>query len=204
MGHHRKNLRNEVLEFLGEYITHHGYPPTCDEIRLGVGLSGKSHAYYYLGALEKAGQIERIPNTPRGLRLTATAPARFDVPVVGRIAAGEPLEVILQPEHMIEITSAIADPRKNLFALEVKGDSMIDDLVADGDLIIAERRTEAARGQMAIVHLRDRNQATLKRVYQEGDRVRLQPAHPTMAAFYVGAEDVEIQGRVVAVIRRLA
>jgi len=125
------------------------------------------------------------------------------VPVAGRIAAGLPIELADQPDEQIEITTDIADPSKDLFALRVKGDSMVDDLVADGDIVIVERRQEAQRGQMAVVHLRDRNAATLKRVYPEGEQVRLQPAHPTMQAFYVDASDVEVQGRVVTIIRRV-
>ncbi len=203
MGQHRKNRRDEVLEFVEEYITEWGYAPSYDDIRKALGLSGRSHVDYYLDALERDGHIERTPHTPRSLRLTEPQQATFQIPVAGRIAAGVPLELADQPDGQIEITTDIADPNKNLFALRVKGDSMVDDLVADGDFIIVERRQEASQGQMAVVHLRDRNAATLKRVYPEGERVRLQPAHPTMQAFYADASDVEIQGRVVAIIRRL-
>ena len=203
MGQHRKDLRDQVLEFVEGYIASKGYAPSYDEIREGLGLSGRSHVDYYLDALEKDGQIERTPHTPRSLRLTEAPRAVFQVPVAGRIAAGLPLELADQPDEQIELTTDIADPSKDLFALRVKGNSMVDDLVADGDIVIVERRQEALRGQMAVVHLRDRNAATLKRVYPEGKQVRLQPAHPTMQAFYVDASDVEVQGRVVTIIRRV-
>jgi repressor LexA len=203
MGQHRRDLRDQVLEFVEGYIASKGYAPSYDEIREGLGLSGRSHVDYYLDALEKDGQIERTPHTPRSLRLTEAPRAVFQVPVAGRIAAGLPLELADHPDEQIELTTDIADPGKDLFALRVKGDSMVDDLVADGDIVIVERRQEALRGQMAVVHLRDRNAATLKRIYPEGKQVRLQPAHPTMQAFYVDASDVEVQGRVVTIIRRV-
>lgn len=196
------SLRDQVLEFVEAFMGDHGYPPTYDEIREAVGLSSKSHVNYYLDALEEDGLIERTPRTPRGLRLVGLAPRTFTVPVEGTIAAGQPIELGDGPTSQVEITPDIADPRKELFALRVVGDSMVDELVGDGDLVIVERRQEAVRGQMAIVHLRERNEATLKRVYPEGNRVRLQPAHPTLPPFYADARDVAIQGRVVAVVRQ--
>jgi repressor LexA len=137
------------------------------------------------------------------LRLVGLAPKTFEVEVEGYIAAGQPLGLADGLDIELELTPDIADPRKDLFALEVQGDSMVDDLVGDGDILVVERRQEALRGQMAVVHLRDRNEATLKRFYPEGRLVRLQPAHPTLEPIYVDAQDVEIQGRVVAVIRRV-
>ena len=197
----RRNLRDEVLEFVEGYVEVNGYPPTYDEIREAVGLSSKSHVNYYLDALEAEGIIERTPNTPRGLRLIGLAPSTFEIGVEGTVAAGRPIQIGDRPGDTIELTPDIADPGKDLYALRVKGDSMVDDLVGDGDILIVERRSEVARGQMAVVHLRSRNEATLKRVYPEGARVRLQPAHPTMPALYADARQVRIQGRVVAVIR---
>jgi repressor LexA len=203
MGQQRKNRRGEVLEFVEGYIARRGYAPSYDEIRSALELSGRSHVDYYLDALERGGQIERTPHTSRSLRLTGPHRATFQIRVAGHIAAGLPIELADQADEQIEITADLADPGRDLFALKVKGNSMVDDLVADGDIVIVEHRQEALRGQMAVVHLRDRNAATLKRVYPEGERVRLQPAHPTMQAFYANASDVEIQGRVVAIVRRL-
>jgi repressor LexA len=184
------------------FVDGNGYPPTYDEIREAVGLSSKSHVGYYLRALEEDGLIERTPRTPRGLRLVGPGCTTFEVKVEGTIAAGQPMELADEPGSRIELTSDIADPGKDLFALRVQGDSMVDALVGDGDLVIVERRQEALRGQMAVVHLRDRNQATLKHIYPEGELVRLQPAHPTLPSFYVDARDVRIQGQVVAIIRQ--
>jgi repressor LexA len=203
MARQRQDFRTEVLTFVAAFVDENGYPPTYDEIRQAVGLSSKSHVDYYLGVLEEDGLIERRRRTPRGLRLAGLAPATLEVKVEGYIAAGSPLELTDQPSFGIVITPDIADARKELFALQVQGQSMVDDLVGDGDILIVERRQEAMRGQMAVVYLRDRNEATLKRVYPEGVRVRLQPAHPTLPPSYVDAKDVEIQGRVAAIIRRL-
>ncbi len=203
MGKPRKSFRDDVLEYVRAFVNDNGYPPTYDEIREAVGLSSKSHVAYYLRALEEDGLIERMPRTPRGLRLVRPARTTFEVKVEGTIAAGQPIELADEPGSQIELTSDIADHRKDLFALRVQGDSMVDALVGDGDLVIVERQQEALRGQMAVVHLRDRNQATLKRIYPEGELVRLQPAHPTLPSFHVDARDIRIQGRVVAIIRQL-
>ena len=203
MSRHQKRRQEQVLEFVEDYVGGYGYPPTYDEIREAVGLSSKSHVDYYLQALEQQGLIERTPRTPRGLRLLGLASPTFEIKVEGTIAAGQPIEVADWPDLRIALTPDIADPRKDLFALQVQGDSMVDELVDDGDVIIVERRQEARRGQMAVVYLADRNETTLKRVYPEGSLVRLQPAHPTLPPFYAKAHDVEIQGRVVAVVRRL-
>jgi repressor LexA len=203
MGKQQRCVRDQVLEFVESFLDRNGYPPTYDEIRESVGLSSKSHVDYYLQSLEEEGLIERRPRTPRGLRLVGLAPSTFEVQVEGTIAAGQPLGLANAPDQCIELTGDIADPRRELFALQVQGDSMVDDLVGNGDLLIVERRPEAERGQMAVVHLRDRNETTLKRIYPEGSMVRLQPAHPTLPPFYADAQDVEVQGRVVAVIRRL-
>jgi repressor LexA len=203
MGKERRDYRREVLTFLESYVAKHGYPPTCEEIRQAIGLSSKSHVLYYLDLLAEEGKIERKPHTPRGLRLVGLRPKTFEVEVEGYIAAGQPLGLADGLGIELELTPDIADPRRDLFALEVQGDSMVDDLVGDGDILIVERRQEAHRGQMAVVHLLDRNEATLKRFYPEGRRVRLQPAHPTLEPIYVDARDVQVQGRVVAVIRRI-
>ena len=202
MGKQKNQLQEQVFEFVETHINLNGYPPTYDEIRKAIGLSSKSHVDYYLQALEEDGLIERTPRTPRGLRLVGLAPSTFDVQVEGTIAAGQPIELADGYGESITLSPDIADPRKDLFALRVEGDSMIEDLVGDGDLIITQRQTEARRGQMAIVHLRERNEATLKHVYPEGSRVRLQPAHPTMPAFYAAAQNVRVQGKVVAIIRQ--
>jgi repressor LexA len=203
MGQHRKDLREKVFEFVREHIVRRGSAPTYEEIKCALHISSKSQAKYHVKALVKAGRLEHIPGRARGLRVPGVSPLGFPVKIEAIIAAGQPITLADPLDIEIELTPALADPRKQLYGLLVQGDSMVDALVADGDLIIVERQQSVPRGTMAVVHLRDSNSATLKFVYPEGDQVRLQPAHPTMPAFHVKAEDVEIQGRVVTIIRRL-
>jgi repressor LexA len=203
MGKQQKNLQAKVLEFVIQFLEEHGYPPTYDEIRDAVGLSSKSHAMYYLKALEKKGLVERTPHSPRGLRLVDMPPAATEVMVEGYVAAGQPVQQVSQPTQGITLAPDMADPEQDLVALEVRGEALVEDLVSDGDIVIVERQRAAKQGQMAVVLLRDRNEVTLKHVYREGDQVRLQPAHPAQPAQYSNARDVDIQGRVVAIIRRL-
>jgi repressor LexA len=199
----RKNYRQEVLAFVESYMSNNGYPPTFEEIRESVGLSSKSHVDYYLGALEGDGLIQRTPHTPRGLRLTDSGPRTFEIAIEGDISAGLPMEEVDETSEPIELTPDIADPRRDLYALRVKGDSMVDDLVGDGDIIVCERCREVRRGKMAVVHLKPTNAVTVKRVFPEGKQLRLQPANPTMPEYSVFSRDAEIQGQVVAVIRRI-
>jgi repressor LexA len=201
-----RELRHKLLEFVEAFVQKTGYPPTYDEIRKALQIGSKSHVHYLLESLERDGLIKRTPRTPRGLRVVGQVPrsvgTTFEVGIEGYIAAGQPVEQADRPDEQIELTPEIADPRRDLYALRVQGDSMIDALVGDGDLLIVERKAEAARGQMAVVHLRSQNAATLKYLYPEDERVRLQPAHPTLPAFHVPARDVQVQGRVVAIVRR--
>jgi repressor LexA len=203
MGKQQKNLRAKILRFVERFLEENGYPPTYDEIKDAVGLSSKSHVMYYLKILEKDGLIERTPHSPRGLRLVDMSPAATEVMVEGYVAAGQPLQPAAEPNQGITLAPDIADLAQDLVALEVRGEAMFDDLVGDGDIVIVERQREAKQGQMAVVHLRDRNEVMLKHVYHEGDQVRLQPAHPSFPALYSDVRDVEVQGRVVAIIRRL-
>lgn len=174
-----KRQKATVLKFVEQFLEENGYPPTYDEIKEGVGLSSKSHAMYYLKALEKDGLVERTPHSPRGLRLVNLSPAATEVMVEGYVSAGQPVQRVSEPTRGITLAPDIADPEQDLVALEVRGEALVEDLVGD------------------------RNEVTLKHVYREGERVRLQPAHPALPAFYSNARDVEVQGRVVAIIRRL-
>jgi repressor LexA len=132
------------------------------------------------------------------------------VPLVGRIAAGEPLAIpddvvdfALFGDETVEIAGGMLDDTDGIYALEVRGDSMVDALINDGDIVVMKHQRDARNGDMVAALLRDRNETTLKRFYLEGQRVRLQPANPFMEPIYVPAEDVEVQGKVIMVIRRL-
>jgi repressor LexA len=222
-----------ILEFLDEYQTQFGYPPSIREIGEKTGITSTSVVNYYLDQLEKGGYIERESHISRGIRLLKSAPdsvgtklanaARsvatvvdemLHIPVVGRIVAGMPMPVpasdfsYYDPETGIDIARSLLPSKEKiseLFALEVKGESMIDAMVNDGDIVVMKRIEEAKNGEMVAVWLRDRDETTLKYFFKEGGHVRLQPANPTMRPIII--EDpsiVQVQGKVVLVIRRVA
>jgi repressor LexA len=200
--------QRQVLDFIYEFVGENGYPPTHEEIQFEVGLSSKSHVHFYLKALEREGYIERAPNISRGIRLTGKfAGSNFtsiiEVPFLGQIAAGEPISFSDTGHETIELTRDMIRDGEGLYALRVKGDSMIDALINDGDIVVMRHQQEADNGEMVAVRLKDGDETTLKRFYREQDRVRLQPANPTMRSLYVHPANVEIQGKVVAVIRQM-
>ena len=200
--------QRKVLDFIYEFVEKNGYPPTHEEIQFQVGLSSKSHVHFYLKALERGGYIERAPNIPRGIRLTGKSgrgklAGIIRVPFLGKIAAGEPISFSDAGHEAIELTRDIVRDAEGLYALRVKGDSMVDALINDGDIVVMKHQQEASNGEMVAVRLKDRDETTLKRFYREQDRVRLQPANPTMRPLYAHPANVEIQGRVVAVIRQM-
>jgi len=208
--------QQRILECIREFIHERGYPPTVRDLARELGISSTSVVDYHLRRLEQAGWIARDPRFSRGIRLTA-AGARglgfgevVSVPLVGVIQAGQPIPIpssdfsLMGVDDTIELTRGILGDPRDLFALRVQGNSMIDALVHDGDIVIMRRAEEVANGEMAAVWLRDREEATLKRVYREGGRVRLQPANPTMEPIYVDdPRQVQIQGKVVMVIRQV-
>jgi len=201
--------QREVLDSICEFVEENGYPPTHEEIQLEIGLSSKSHVHFYLKALEREGYIERAPNIPRGIRLTSkSARGRFanviEVPFLGQIAAGDPISFSDAGHETIELTRDIVRDGEGLYALRVKGDSMIDALINDGDIVVMRHQQQAGNGEMVAVRLKDRDETTLKRFYREQGRVRLQPENPIMCPLYVHPANVEIQGKVVAVIRQMS
>ncbi len=190
-------------EFIERYIAAHGYPPTCEEIRTGLKLNSTSMVYRDLVTLEEAGVIERTPGVRRGLRLSKPTLGTFTVPLLGTIAAGEPIGFGDPLYEALTLTSDIVRQQEGLFALRVKGDSMIDALVNDGDIVVLKNQHTARNGDMVAVRLLDRDETTLKHFYRENGHVRLQPANPTLAPLYVHPSQVEIQGQVVAIVRQL-
>ena len=192
-----------MLAFIEGFVRENGYPPTYEEIRVALGISTKSLVNHHLDALEAAGRLSRAPNTPRGIRLSRND--TFRVPRMGQIAAGLPISFgDPDPDDFIELTRDIVAEQEDLYALQVKGDSMIDALVNDGDIVIMKHQREARNGEMVAVRLRDRDETTLKRFYRENGHVRLQPANPAMPPIIVHPSMVQVQGRVLAVIRQVA
>ncbi|MCS7222535.1 MAG: transcriptional repressor LexA [Anaerolineae bacterium] len=206
--------QQKILEFIEGYLAEHHFPPTIREIGAAVGISSTSVVNYNLKKLEEGGYINRNPDVSRGIRilkptrLLAVQPGQSTtIRLLGRIAAGEPIPVPDQNPfggEAIELADLLVSDVENVYALEVQGDSMIDALVADGDLVILRYQQTAHNGDMVAAWLKDREETTLKYFYLEGDRVRLQPANPNYQPIYVPPQQVEIQGKVIAIVRRLA
>jgi repressor LexA len=202
-----------MVEFIRQFIAEHQFPPTIREIGQKVGISSTSVVKYNLDILERKGVINRNREISRGIRLidetAGKATELIRVPLLGRIAAGTPIPVPdadFSPfgyEASIELTRDIVKDAKNIYALEVQGDSMIDALIHDGDVVVMQHQERVENGELAAVWLRDQGETTLKRFYLEGDRVRLQPANPTMKAMFYPAENVRVMGKVLLVIRQL-
>ena len=205
----------KILKFLESYQTSEGYPPTIREIGEATSISSTSVVNYYLDQLEKMGKIERQRKISRGVRLAGISPLgeMFKVPVAGRIVAGEPIPVpasdfsYFDAESSVDIArTLLPSPSKSdeLFALEVDGDSMIDAMVNDGDIVIMKATGEAKNGEMVAVWLPERDETTLKYFYKEDAGYRLQPANPTMEPIHIGKDEaLEIKGKVVMVIRQI-
>ncbi|MEW5870513.1 MAG: transcriptional repressor LexA [Chloroflexota bacterium] len=223
--------QKRVLKVMEDFQVKAGYPPSIREICDQARISSTSVVNYYLEQLEEMGYIERDKQVSRGIRLLkpltqAAAAVRqavegasqafgemLQVPMVGRIVAGEPVPVpssdfgYFDSESMVDVALSMLpslDRTNDLFALQVQGDSMIDAMVHDGDIVIMKPVSEARNGEMVAVWLNDRDETTLKYFYLEKGRVRLQPANPTMQPIYIeDPNTVRIQGKVVMVIRQL-
>ena len=207
----------KILDFLQDYQRENKYPPSIREIGEKTGISSTSVVNYYLDQLEKKGMIERDRKISRGVRVSWPngSADTLRIPILGPIAAGLPLpELNPNVSYMTDSEANAVDiarsllPSKekgeNLFALEVKGDSMIDAMINDGDIVVIRPASEARNGEMVAVWLPRDNEATLKYFFKEKDRYRLQPANPTMKPIYVKKSDpLEIKGKVVMVIRRM-
>jgi repressor LexA len=206
----------KIIDFIQDYQRKYKHPPSIREIGENCGISSTSVVNYYLDQLEKSGHIERDRKISRGVRLTGSTPLgdMFRVPVLGRIQAGVPIPVpsgadftSFTPEDSVDIAMSLMPSKekgKELFALEVEGESMVDAMINDGDIVIMKPAQEAKNGDMVAVWLPDRNETTLKYFYKEKDRYRLQPANPTMKPIYVDKSDpLEIKGKVVMVIRKV-
>jgi repressor LexA len=194
--------QQQILTFIEDFMARQHYPPTYEEIRSGLGLSTKSLVDYHLTALEEAGFISRDRATPRGLRLVQAE--AFSVPYVGSIGASLPTMSFADlANEALVLTRDIVPEQDGLFALKVRGTSMIDAMVDDGDIVVMKKQAEAKNGDMVAARLIDRDETTLKYFFREPNRVRLQPANPSLGPIYTHPENLEIQGRVVAVIRRV-
>lgn len=208
--------QQRILEMIEAYMAEYGYPPTIREIGDAVGISSTSVVSYNLRVLQRKGYLERSPEVSRGLRLMReeeeqpAVPRGLTIPLLGTIAAGEPIPVPdsdFSPTDYEEIavTPDIVSNPEGVYALQVKGDSMIDALIHDGDIVILRHQRTAENGDMVAAWIKDERSTTLKRFYRERGQplVRLQPANPYMEPIYVHPANLEIHGKVIGVIRRL-
>ncbi len=209
--------QRRMLEFIERFIVESGYPPSIREIGKAVGISSTSVVNYNLNRLVEEGYLARDKNVSRGIRMTEKllkSVGRLTdvirIRKVGRIFASEPVPLpstdspIFSADEAIEISRDLLSITEGLFALEVKGDSMIDAMVSDGDVVIMRREPEWRNGDMVAVWLKDKEETTLKHIYREGNKVRLQPANPTMQPIIIdNPENLEVQGKVVLVVRQL-
>lgn len=200
----------DIYEFLVQFLEGKDYPPSIRDIQEGCGISSTSVVDYNLRKLEEKGFIRRDREVSRGIEILGARGRRsriIEIPILGSIAAGQPIPVPTSDrwgadaEDTVAVTDDMVRGRANVFALRVKGKSMIEDLIDDGDIVFLEPARSAQNGDRVAVWLKDRGEVTLKRFYHEGHRVRLQPANSTMEPIYTAPDNVEIQGRFISSIR---
>ncbi|MFC1981667.1 transcriptional repressor LexA [Chloroflexota bacterium] len=205
--------QQDIVEFMQHFVAERGYPPTIRDIQAGCGISSTSVVDYNLSILQKEGYIARYHEVSRGIRLLAgphVSESRVLVPIIGQIAAGEPIPVpapdtwdVAAGAETLGVTRDLTRGQEGIYALRVKGLSMVDALINDGDIVLMQYVNVVENGEMAAVWLKAENEVTLKKVYVESGRVRLQPANSQMLPIYALPDNVEIQGRVIGVIRQL-
>ncbi len=203
--------QRSILEFINQFLSENSYPPTVRDIQSGCGISSTSVVDYHLEILEREGYIRRHHEISRGIELpNRVNKGLVPVPLIGQIAAGQPIPVpspdtwdVTAAAETIEVPQDLMRGRSEVYALKVKGLSMVDALINDGDTVLMQHVSTVENGEMAAVWLKAEKEATLKKVFVERGRIRLQPANAQMKPFFADPDNVEIQGRVIAVIRQL-
>lgn len=204
--------QENILKFVEQFLEENPFPPTVRDIQSGCDISSTSVVDYNLRILQREGYLRREADVSRGIELlggreNVSGGGVFNIPVLGYIAAGEPLHVPPSDSwhneqiDTVEIPPFLSKGKSEIFAVRVKGESMIDALVADGDLVVLEPVDTPDNGDMVAVWLKDRSEVTLKHFHMANGMVRLQPANSAMQPVTVPAENVEVRGRVVGVIR---
>jgi repressor LexA len=203
--------QERIINFVTEFLNDKGYPPTIRDIAAGCGISSTSVVAYNLNKLEQAGYIRRHSDISRGIKFLTPQQKGGKlvyIPIVGVIAAGEPIPVPdtgnIALNEGLEVSEELVRGKQDIYALRVKGDSMLDALIGDGDIVLMNYGNSAENGDMVAVWLKEEQEVTLKRFFAEPNRIRLEPANKHMKPIYTTPDNVEIQGRVVAVIRRIS
>lgn len=195
--------QRQILGFLKQYIDKYGFSPTLGEIAESIGVSSLATVHEHLQALAKKGVIKRFEGAVRGIEVLdqkiSSVLKGIELPILGFIAAGAPIMTYTDPDATVNVPPTMVSDKKPSYVLKVKGDSMIEDGILDGDYVIIEEQTEANDGDI-VVALLDNGLATLKRFFREDNRIRLEPANASMNPIY--ATDVKIQGKAVGIVRR--
>jgi len=190
----------EIVNFIREYFADKGYAPTMQEMADHLGVS-RPTVFEHIEALEAKGALQRQALRSRGIELAPELAGKVSaLPLVGRIAAGQPIEAVEEPE-VLDLESLFRGRPGETFVLQVRGDSMIEEQIRDGDYVIVEKRHDARNGE-TVVALLDNGEATLKKLYREPDRIRLQPANAALRPIYVDPDGIRIQGVVIGVLRK--
>lgn len=195
--------QRQILDFLDNYIGKHGHAPTLVEIAKKLGVRSLATVHEHLQTLEKKGLIKRSSGISRGIevidRKIGEVVKGVELPLLGFIAAGSPIEPYSDPNATFAVTPSMIVPNKKSYVLQVKGESMIEDGILDGDFVVVEETNQARNGDIVVAMINN-GVVTLKRFFKEADRIRLEPANSTMRPIF--AKEVTIQGKCVGVIRR--
>jgi len=203
--------QQSILGYIQKFISENGYSPSIRDIQISLNISSTSVVAYNLKALEEKGKLERQDKISRGIRLLEddTSTSYPFIPCLGTITAGEPLpnpeDTSSSDRELIDVpTDVIPSAKlKDTYALRVRGQSMIDALIDDGDIVLIHYQETAENGDMVAARLVDENAVTLKKFYHEGEQIRLQPANSTLHPIFVTPENIQIHGKVIGVIRAI-
>ncbi len=204
--------QKQIISFIRWYLRDNGYPPSVRDIVKGCDISSTSVVVYNLNKLERAGYIRRQSDISRGIELLDKRREKrlVYIPIIGEIAAGEPIPVLdpnksaVTSDEGLEVSDGLIQRRGNIYAVKVKGESMVDALIGDGDIVLLSYGDDVEEGDMTAVWLKKEQEITLKKLFKEGERVRLESANSQISPIYTSADNIDIQGKVVAVIRRMA
>ncbi len=194
--------QKQIFDYINRNIDKYGYAPSLTEIAEYLGLSSLATVHEHLSVLEKKGLIRRYKGAVRGIEVIDNhlpLNTTIELPVMGFIACGEPIEPYNDPNATLAVNSTLVKAGDKSYVLQAKGDSMVDDGILNGDYVVLKEQSEAKNGDIVVAVLKN-GFATLKRYYKEADRIRLQPANSTMSPMFVN--EVEIRGKVVAIIRQ--
>jgi repressor LexA len=204
----KERTRDRVMDFIIAFKRRKGYAPTVKEIADNCSITSLSVVQYHLDHLEQAGLISREKNKSRSINPVGEARLGNEIPLLGVIAAGHPIgvpdsETWETATDRIEIPAYMIQGKQGAYALEVRGNSMVDAMIADGDIVIMHHTYDIKNGDVVAAWLKNEQEVTLKKIYFEGEQVRLQPCNPFMMPFYQPVANVEVQGKVIGVIRAM-